>query len=152
MAQFDESKIINALHPEKAEVGKKYWVSDNLLELKRCVEENDTFVMELAEVKKTEDECVFNFVSGCTWQFLYPYEEPPKQRMTHKMLTEWCTKVNGQYKYKGTEDALIHSIHEYYENDEEKEIDKEIVIRPFGYTEWIEPTTDIYERDCKKEN
>ena len=25
MAQFDESKVINALHPEKVEVGKKYW-------------------------------------------------------------------------------------------------------------------------------
>lgn len=69
--------------------------------------------------------------------------------MTHLMLSEWCIKVNGQYKYKETQGALIHSIHDYYEEDEEKEIDEGIVIRPFGQTEWVEPTVDIYERDCK---
>lgn len=38
MAKFEERKVINALHPEKAEVGKKYWCSDELLYLKEEVE------------------------------------------------------------------------------------------------------------------
>lgn len=35
MAVFDESKVINALHKDKAEIGKKYWVSDNIVDLKK---------------------------------------------------------------------------------------------------------------------
>ena len=37
MAQFYESKVINALHLEKAEVGRKYWVSESIYNLKKYV-------------------------------------------------------------------------------------------------------------------
>ena len=42
MAQFDESKVINVLHPEKAKVGKKYWYSDSIMFLKEYVEQDNT--------------------------------------------------------------------------------------------------------------
>lgn len=149
MAKFEEEKVINALHIDKAEIGKKYWYSDNILNLKDYVQENDVDYMGKLIVKMANNSYPFHFDNEGNWQFLYPYEEPPKQRWTHKMLAEWCIKCNGHFKYKGTKNALIHFTHEYYEMDEEKEIDKDIVIRPFGQTEWIEPTVDIYERDCK---
>ena len=41
MAEFKEELVINALHTDKAEIGKKYWYADNIIELKRCVERND---------------------------------------------------------------------------------------------------------------
>lgn len=34
MAEFKEELVINALHIDKAEVGKKYWCSDNIFWLK----------------------------------------------------------------------------------------------------------------------
>ena len=52
--------------------------------------------------------------------------------------------------------ALIRSeagyVHSSYVEEVElldEEVDKTCLIRPFGQTEWIEPTVDIYERDCK---
>ena len=49
MAQFDESKVINTLHPEKAEIGKKYWYADNIASLKYYVERD--FRDRLGKVK-----------------------------------------------------------------------------------------------------
>lgn len=43
MAEFDESKVINALHTDKAVIGKKYWFADDLISLKEIVEGNEDF-------------------------------------------------------------------------------------------------------------
>lgn len=103
MAQFDESKVINALHPEKAEIGKKYWYSDDLLCLKKCVEENSTeWIGKLKRILNGK----YCIVGSVHWQFLYPYEEPPKQRMTNVQLIEWLAKGNGVYK---NVDNYVHS-------------------------------------------
>lgn len=154
MAQFDESKIISPLHTEKAEVGKKYWFSDYLSFLKRVVEENDTD-KSAKLVKVEENSCTFPFYldgeySWCPWQFLYPYEESPKQRMTNRQFCEWCNKGNGQWKWKDSSQCL--TAYSYYETNDNKEVDEDIHIRSWGSDEWVEPTTNIYERDCKKEN
>lgn len=142
MAKFEEEKVINALHPEKAEVGKKYWVSDELVDLKEEVEKENT-PYKLVEIKKGH---LYPFVIDTTeFQFLYPYEEPPQQRMTPRMLSEWLVKGNGQCKYK--QEQLLCTVYSYRESKDE--IDKNIVIRSWDSDEWIEPTVDIYERDCK---
>lgn len=79
MAEFKEELVINALHPEKAEEGKKYYYSDRLLNLRKYVEENN--ITYTGELTSTEDKsypfCVDE--GSCGWQFLYPYEEPPKK-------------------------------------------------------------------------
>lgn len=144
MAKFEEEKVINALHPEKAEVGKRYWFADNLFKLKRYIEENNTdFAGILNEV---EDLKYAPFsTSGCHWAYLYPYEEPPKQRMTPRMLSEWLVKGNGQWKHR--QERLLCSVYTYFEDADE--LDKNIVIRSWDSEEWVEPTVDIYERDCK---
>lgn len=152
MAQFDESKIITALHPEKAEIGKKYWFSDDLLRLKHYVEngDNDERIGVLYRVETEEDLLDFPFyIKGDgNWRCLYPYEEEPsKRRMTTIQLMEWLAKGNGVYKnqcgyfvstYFSLEIGLL-----------DKEADESILIRPFGQTEWIEPTYEIYLKDCK---
>lgn len=124
MAQFDEDKIISPLHTEKAEVGKKYWVSDTLVDLKDEVEEEKT-PYELKEVYKG---CFYPFViDGTKFQFLYPYEEPPKQRMTSRQLAEWLAKGNGELTANIY--THIYVYHEYHRSDENKEVNEDVRIR-----------------------
>lgn len=155
MAVFDESKVINALHPEKAKIGEKYWRSDNLLRLKNHVEgntEDDTEddAEKLFRVVEHPDTCPFPFQmeDGSEWQFLYPYEgEQQKKRMTNRQLAEWLARGNGQYT---VEDWNTTCTDAYYDKDSDyDEVPKDCAIRPWGSDEWIEPTVDIYERDCK---
>ena len=145
MAKFEEEKVINALHPEKAEVGKKYWFEDSIAFLKSSVESFDhdnIFVLE----KIIYGNYPFR-IGNLNYQFLYPYEEPPKQKMTYRQLAEWFAKGNGQWKWK--DNSQYHTNYSYTETNDNKEVDENYYIRPFGQTEWIEPTVDIYERDCK---
>ena len=143
MAVFDESKVINALHPEKAEVGKKYWYSDSIVLLKKHVENNNSsFVGEFDSVKSS----YYFMTNGISWNFLYPYEEPPKQRMTNRQLAEWLAKGNGEYRH--VDDSYTYSYYVYDNRYANNEV-YDRVIRPWDSEEWVEPTVDIYERDCK---
>lgn len=151
MAQFDESKVINVLHSEKAEIGKKYYHSDKLLNLKRYVEENDTYCMgELTAIRKYGDCALFTCNNVDDYQFLYPYEEQ-NQRMTRIQFIEWVNKGNGIYKYRNGS-SNCYSYNSSLEEELNNELDEDIVIRTWDSEEWVEPTIDIYERDCKKDN
>lgn len=143
MAQFDESKVINALHTDKAEVGKKYWYADNITKLKRYIEQ-DCRTMS-GELKATQDD-LFKIGTGC-YYLLYPYEEPPKKRMTYRQLAEWCAKGNGENILKGSQ--YVHISFAYLNKYENDELEEGYLIRTWDSEEWIEPTVDIYERDCK---
>lgn len=150
MAEFKEELVINALHADKAIIGKKYWYSDNLSLLKTYVEENNMrFNGKLTRIEGN-DICPFHLDrnSECfSWQYLYPYKEPPKQRMTNRMLSEWLIKGNGERKRNYSDSVRpLHSYDIYKGNDF---VDENIRIRPWDSEEWIEPTVDIYERDCK---
>lgn len=149
MAQFDESKVINTLHPEKAEVGKKYWYADNVAKLKYYVEQDRS--NKLGELRYIDiEDNLFDISSGPGsgyWYLLYPYEEPPKKRMTNKQLTEWLAKGNGEYSRDSYERAYVEYF--YYKSKRDNEVDSDIKICPWGSEEWVEPTVDIYERDCK---
>ena len=145
MAQFDESKVINTLHPEKAEVGKKYWYADNIANLKGVVEQD--FRKRLGRLEDICTESGLFEIGPGRWYLLHPYEEPPKKRMTFRQLAEWLAKGNGQYT---TEDyGRTYNAYDYYKEKENNEVDRRIIIRPWDSEEWVEPTVDIYERDCK---
>ena len=145
MAQFDESKVINTLHPEKAEVGKKYWYADNIASLKWEVEQDCRDSVGRLEDIYTEGG-LFE-IGAVRWYLLYPYEEPPKKRMTSRQLAEWLAKGNGQYT---TDDfGRVYVEYDYSKGKENNEVDRRIIIRPWDSEEWVEPTVDIYERDCK---
>lgn len=91
-------------------------------------------------------------VPGWNWG-LFEYRIKPEkerpQRMTNRQFTEWCGKGNGQFKLKYGERIFLDcDYEEYRENDP---VDEKILIRPWGSDDWVEPTVDIYERDCKGE-
>lgn len=151
MAKFDESKVINALHPEKAEVGKKYYFCDSIIQIKDVVEngEKDDDVSCIGELTSVIDGVEpFRKDRGNYWELLYPYKEPPKQRMTNIQLMEWLAKGNGMFKYK---EGCCYCYTFEYRSDSElnMEVAENIIIRTWDSSEWVEPTVDIYERDCK---
>ena len=138
MAKFDETKVITALHTDKAVVGKKYWYSITLVELKREVENNGTAIGKLSGFFEHSAEYPFHLDDENgenDWQFLYPYEEPSKQRMTNRQLVEWLAKGNGEY----TSNALVSIYKEYcYDKGEENnEVGSEIKIRTWDSDEWV---------------
>lgn len=149
MSQFDESKVINALHPEKAEVGKKYWCSDVLQTLKKYVEDEDTYHVFTLDKVLTNSHPFQTNRTGL--QFLYPYEEPPKKRMTYRQFAEWLMKGNGEY-VEGDEYLYAHLEFAYSIKSADEELKDSVKIRTWDSDEWVEPTLDIYERDCKKRN
>lgn len=145
MAQFDESKVINTLHPEKAEVGKKYWYADNIANLKWAVEQD--FRKRLGRLEDICTESGLFEIGPGRWYLLHPYEEPPKKRMTFRQLAEWLAKGHGEYS-RDTYDSA-YAEYSYSKGKENDEVDRRIIIRPWDSEEWVEPTVDIYERDCK---
>lgn len=74
-------------------------------------------------------------------------EEPPKQRMTNRQFVEWCSKGNGQWKWRDI--SQCHTDYSYSETADNEEVNEDIHIRLWDSDIWIEPTIDIYERDCK---
>lgn len=80
MAQFDKNKVISYLCLNEADVGKKYYFSDNLYELKLAVEnEHASRIGKLDSVVDGEEP--FQKDNNQYWGFIYPYEEPPKKRI-----------------------------------------------------------------------
>lgn len=147
MAKFDENKVITPLHLEKAEIGKIYYFNDSLKGLKQNVESNESIrALRSANPSSNTPFVVDNLPVG--YQFLYPYEEPPKRRMTNRQLAEWLAKGNGEYNYASS--AGVYSNFIYNKGNENNILDSDMHIRSYDSDEWVEPTADIYERDCKK--
>ena len=145
MPQFDESKVINALHFEKAEIGKKYWYADNIASLKREVERD--FKERLGRLEDIYAESGLFEIESVRWYLLYPYEEPPKKRMTNRQFAEWIARGNGEYS-RDTYDCA-YTEYSYSKSKRNSEVDSGMKIRSWDSEEWVEPTVDIYERDCK---
>ena len=76
-------------------------------------------------------------------------EEQKTRRMTYRELAEWLAKGNGEHTTTLAEETVT-SI-KYYKTCADKEVLNACKIRRWGSDEWIEPTVDIYEADCKKE-
>lgn len=145
MAVFDESKVINVFHKDKAVVGKKYYFSEFLYNLKSRVEDED--VNCVGELTYVNDRCdPFQKDTNNYWEFIYPYEEPPKQRMTKCQFIEWLAKGNGVWKYY--DGNIVSNTMSYDERRFDEDVGEDKLIRPWDSDEWIEPTVDIYERDC----
>ena len=149
MAKFDENKVINALHKDRAEIGKKYWVSDCIGLLKEHIENDDScYVRKLKLIDDRSFRC-FTSDNGSLWDLLYPYEEPPKQRMTYRQLAEWMAKGNGEYTDSPKKYCLPMFTATYEDEERDEPVRQGLFIRTWDSDEWVEPTVDIYERDCK---
>lgn len=149
MAEFDESKVINSLHTGRAIVGEKYWFSDHITLLKDIVVGCDNKgPMRLAIVSEAPScPLPFKAENGVPYALLYPYEEPPKKLMSNRQLSEWLAKGNGEWK--PVRSCMTNIAFTCVENCSNDPVSKDIVIRPWDSEKWIEPTIDIYERDCK---
>jgi len=73
-------------------------------------------------------------------------EEKPK-RMTNRQLAEWLARGFGSWKTKRCPTVYMDISYPIFEED--TPVSDSFHIRPWGSDEWIEPTVDIYERDCK---
>ena len=147
MAVFDESKVINTLHRDKAEVGKRYYCADYIDILKQGVEHNNSLpIGELIQV--TDDiNCCF-LINDFKFALLYPYEgEQQKKRMTNRQLAEWLARGNGQLSVTHWTNA--HISYDYDKEHANEEVPSSHRIRPWDSDTWIKPTVDIYMKDCK---
>lgn len=144
-------KVLTYKDVEEAKklIGKKVLRSD----FQKIIDTGETedledLVTELVEVEATNMR-PFCTKDGHWWQFIREViEEDEPKRMTNRQLAEWLAKGNGQMKYTGT----IHIHYSYYgelEDGDNEEAPKGTFIRPWGSDEWIVPTLEIYERDCK---
>lgn len=148
MAKFDESKVINGLNKGKAEVGKRYWYADYIGILKARVESNN--IAHIRELIAIDDDnhCCF-VLANSMYELLYPYEEPPKQRMTYRQLAEWMAKGNGEYTESTDKYCRPLFTMSYSEENRDELVSQSIFIRSWDSDEWQEPLYSIYERDCK---
>lgn len=146
MAKFDESKLINSLHADEAIILKKYYFCDTLHDIKNVVENEDIdYVGELTFV--VDGSSPFQMDNNYGWQFIYPYEEQTKL-MTNRQLAEWLSKGCGEFSKESYSQAYLNFSY-LKRSEENEEVDEDTIIRRWGSDEWVKPTTDIYERDCK---
>lgn len=139
MAKFEEEKVINALHIDKAEVGKRYWVSDNILNLKERVESDATeFVATLTQIEINESY-VFRDEDCCAWEFLYPYEEQTKKTWLEETYGDeaWITDdIDGnEIRISAIEDfskKLLEETKKMWQEDSDYFSDLEGIIKNLG--------------------
>lgn len=94
-----------------------------------------------------EDTC---FTPDWNWA-VFDYRIKPEEkpvRMTNRQLAKWGAGNNGQVKNK---DSYIRTYYNYGQGEDDVLTREEILIRPWGSNDWVEPTVDIYNRDCKGE-
>lgn len=94
MAEFKEELVINALHIDKAEVGKKYWFADHLSSLKATVKEGtDGNLYELTGIDEESHFC-FKSNNRNAWEFIYPYEARYRPyESTDEMIEDFCKRT-----------------------------------------------------------
>lgn len=95
-----------------------------------------------------DDELDFIFEIGdCySYQFIREVIEEP-QIMTDRQLSEWIVKGNGVYSYEDSDFAYTN--YAYHKSRPDDPVSDSIFIRSWDSEEWVLPTVDIYERDCR---
>lgn len=83
-----------------------------------------------------------------TWNWLAnDYRIKPKElSMTNRQLAEWLAKGNEQYVIR---DMVGTQCYYPLLSDDEK-VNENIRIRYWDSDEWIKPTLEVYEKDCKR--
>ena len=102
-------------------------------------------------------ECAFNNSAVCSSipcadVILKRVNKQPTEEedtpMTNQQLSEWLAKGHGQAKF--SDSRVIFSGFSFDEGEEDEAVNEDFLIRPWGTDEWIKPTVEIYERDCRK--
>lgn len=72
----------------------------------------------------------------------------PQKRMTYRQLAEWLAKGNGEYRPNKT-GGMAYTMSEYRYDCPEAVIPEDYNIRHWGSDDWLEPTVDIFIKDCR---
>lgn len=150
MKKFGE--VLDYRTAKKAVVGKKY-VFGNIL---KVVCENPE-LCSVGNLSKIYRDSVNGFSFECDnggviYQFCREVVEEEQVLMTHIQLLEWLSKGNG---IKGCIDSCdgtipsAYTTHTFDLDYADDQVAQSIRIRSWGSDDWVEPTVDIYERDCK---
>lgn len=133
-------------------------------ECMRYIESHSKFapIMKAWEEGKTVQLSMFDYTEEDTWtdigapswdtrfEYRIKPEEPKPRRITYRELAEWAIKQNGEIKSL-SDPSYVSCIFSYLEGFENEEIPEGFRLRRWGSDEWIEPTVDVYEADCKGE-
>lgn len=77
MAEFDESKVINCFHSDRAEIGKRYYRADDLFTLKKAVESKNKEYIGIFVGARENRNLSFVFEGDSMgWAFIHPCEDP----------------------------------------------------------------------------
>ncbi len=127
----------------KAFIGKKGVFNDYLKEI---YEDPDAYEPEELVNIEEHSQIPYNKHNGHSYQFFRPLIEEP-QLMTNRQLSEWIAKGYGECS---DDDGTYISAHHYYDAfSEDKPVLKNILIRRWHSDEWILPTVEVYEEDCR---
>lgn len=95
---------------------------------------------------KGKEDDYWKNVEHPDWNWIYvDYRvkpEEPKKIMTYRQLAELLAKGYGELRYRHN---LLVKTHFRYDINNEDKPKNDVVIRPWGSDEWLEPTVDIYE-------
>lgn len=107
MAKFDESKVINCFHSDRAEIGKRYYRADDLFKLKEVVESKNKEYIGIFVGARENRALPFVFKGNSMgWGLIYPCEDPEyvPYENTDEMIQDFKERCH-QYLEPGTEYA-----------------------------------------------
>lgn len=141
-------KIYTYENRAEAEIGKRYVFCDTLKYLCNC--DKMSFISKtISNLKAAEDkDYPFKNEFGTTYQFIREIIEEPVL-MTNRQLAEWLAKGNGEMSMRKGMGLCVFP-HRVYEKERANDsVPDDFLIRPWDSDEWVVPTVDIYERDCR---
>ena len=140
-------KIYTYENRNEAEVGKEYVFSDVYMYV--CA--GTDLTSELCAVLKAVHDGSYPFETevGTYFQFIREVIEEPPVLMTNRQLAEWLAKGNGEMSLKKGMGIGAYARHEYEKKKANDSVPDDILIRPWDSDEWVVPSVDIYERDCR---
>ena len=144
-------KIYTYENRNEAEIGKKYVFSDYYQYVFDEAIAALKFHSELKAVRNDRDP--FETENGARFQFIREVIEEEPALMTNRQLAEWLAKGNGQMKFEEpfacTKEPYAYPYHIYNLEKENDAVKGFVRIIRWGSDEWVVPTVDIYERDCR---
>lgn len=152
-------KIYDYRNKEEAKklIGKKVLATDLLYRLENPTEKHP--MVGIFKGFADEEGVPFNValskVDLCAYQFIREViDEEEKSLMANRQLAEWLARGFGQMvlvNEKEQVDSLdfIFTHYNFREREGGDLVGQNIRIRSWDSNEWIVPTIDIYERDCK---
>ena len=124
-------------------IGKKVAFGDTLFYIEEFPQERTT-----ARLEGINQYVGYPFITGNgEHQFIREIIEEEPELMTNRQLAEWLAKGNGEHTHKNTD--MSYTAYGYYKSEENDPVSDKIRIRSWDSEEWVIPTVDIYERDCK---